>query len=231
MKSVVLVVLVTAMSARPAGAELPLAKAQLFGEHTQFSRSPIIVVNEGGQVHTTQDRAKDQDAWGLRVSVRPDQESDWNLELAMRTKKRSFFSYVGPITPTINGDYTRDSLAYSWWGPGASYDLELSPVVSLNFGLDFRIERVTYFLPEGVIVPEGYSESSVFTRPWARASLAFNLPHASTQIRPYIGFEGAVALTHKKVDVNPNTQHLAPEDMRRGFAPNVSVAVFAGVSF
>jgi hypothetical protein len=230
MKPVVLVVLVAAMSARPVSAELPLGKAQLFGEHAQFSRSPIIVVNEGGQVYTTQDRAKDQDAWGLRVSVRPDQESDWNLELAMRTKKRSFFSYAGPITPTVNADYTRDSLEYSWWGPGASYDMELSPLVSLNLGLDFRVERVTYYLPEGVIVPEGYSESSVFNRPWARASLTFTLPH-STQVRPFVGFEGAVALTHKKVDVNSNTQHLAPEDMRRGFAPNASMTIFAGVSF
>jgi hypothetical protein len=230
MKPVVLAVLVTAMSPRPAGAELPLARAQLFGEHDPFSRSPIIVENEAGQAYTTQDRAKAQNALGLRVSVRPDQESDWNLELAWRTKRRSSFSYVGPITPTIIGDYTKHSLEYSWWGPGASYDMELSPVVSLNLGLDFRVERVTYFLPQGVIVPEGYSESSVFNRPWARASLTFTLPH-STQVRPYVGFEGGVALTRKKVNVNATTQHLDPEDMRRGFAPNASLTIFAGVSF
>ena len=230
MKPVVLTALVATMSALPAEAEPPLARVQLFGEHTQFRQSPIILLSEGGQVYTTEDRPKDQNSWGLRLSIRPDQESNWNLELAVRAKKKSFFTYVGPISPTVSADFTKDSLEYGWWGPGVSYDLALGPVVSLNLGLDLRIERVTYFLPEGVIVPEGYSESSILNRPWARASLRFALPH-SAQVRPYFGVEGAAALTHKKVDINTTLQHLDPEDVRRGFAPNASVTVFAGISF
>jgi hypothetical protein len=227
---VVPVALVSTMSALLAGAEPPLARVQLFGDHVQLSQSPIIITSEGGQVYTTQDRPKDQDSWGLRISIRPDQESNWNMELAVRAKKKSFFTYAGPITPTVNADFTKDSLEYGWWGPGVSYDMALGSAVSINVGLDFRIERITYFLPEGVIVPEGYSESSILDRPWARGSLRFMLPH-SGQVHPYVGVEGAVALTHKKVDVNTATQHLDPEDLRRGFAPNASVSVFAGISF
>jgi hypothetical protein len=224
------IVLITAMPAFPADAERPLPRVQLFGEHTQLGRSPIIIVNEGGQVYTTQDRPKDQDSWGLRISIPPYQQSDWNLELAVRAKKKSLFTYAGLITPTISTDFTKHGLEYGWWGPGVSYDMRLGPFVSFNLGLDFRIERVTYFLPEGAIVPEGYSESSLFNRPWARASLRFTLPH-SAQVRPHFGIEGAAALTHKKVDTNTTLQRLDPEDLRRGFAPQASVTVFAGISF
>src|SRR5664279_2449279 len=116
MQPVFLAALVAAMPALTADAEPPLARVQLFGEHTQFHQSPIILLSEGGQGYTTQDRPKEQNSWGLRISIRPDQESNLNLELAVRAKQKSFFTYAGPIAPSVSADFTKDSLEYGWWG-------------------------------------------------------------------------------------------------------------------
>jgi hypothetical protein len=159
-----------------------------------------------------------------------DDEGKWNLELAVRSKKQSNLTYSGPISPSYTLDFSQDHLEYGWWGPGATYALKLGPVVSINAGLDLRIERLTYFLPVGTIVPEGYSETTIYDRPWARAAVTFTIP-MSTRIKPQIGIEGAVALVRKKVKTYSATQYVDSEDMRRGLAPNNSLTFFAGIAF
>ena len=140
----------TALLALPLVAgEAQRAKIQLFGEQTSFHLSPVLFVIEGGQTYTTQDRPKDQTSWGLRLSIGLDDEAKWNFELAVRAKKKSPFTYSGPVSPSLNVNFTQDGLEYGWWGPGFSYALRLGPVLTLNTGLDFRVERITYFLPAG----------------------------------------------------------------------------------
>lgn len=209
--------------------EGPRAKIQLFGERTSFRRGPVLFLIEGGQTYTTDDQPKDQTSWGLRVSMGLDDEAKWNLEMAVRAKKKSFLTFNGSISPSLNGDFTQDSLEYGWWGPGLSYALKLGPVVALNGGLDFRIERLTTFLPPSSGA-EGYSETTMYNRPWARAALTFTIP-VSARVKPQIGVEGAVALVRKKVNTFSATQYVDIEDMRRGLAPNASLSVFAGITF
>jgi hypothetical protein len=221
----------TALLALPLVAgEAQRAKIQLFGEQTSFHLSPVLFVIEGGQTYTTQDRPKDQTSWGLRFSIGLDDEAKWNFELAVRAKKKSPFTYSGPVSPSLNVDFTQDGLEYGWWGPGCTYSLKLGPVIALNTGLDFRVERITYFLPAGVVVAEGYSETTIYDRPWARMGLTFTIP-VSARIKPQIGVEGAVALVRKKVNTFSATQYVDPEDVRRGLAPNTSLSFFAGISF
>lgn len=210
--------------------ETPRIKVQLFGEHIAFRRSPVLFLIEGGQTYTTEDQPKSQTSGGLRFSIGLDDEARWNFELAMRAKKKSLLTYSGPVSPTLIADFSQDGIEYSWWGPGASYALKLGPVVALNLGFDLRIERVTYFLPVGVIVPEGYSETSMYNRPWARAALTFTIP-VSGRVKPQLGVEGAASLVRKNLKTYSTTQYVDPEDMRRGFAPNTSLSFFGGVTF
>lgn len=217
--------------AGPLGAaETPRARIQVFGEQTSFHRSPVLFVVEGGQTYATEDQPKQQKSWGLRISLGLDDEAKWNLELAGRAKKKSFLTYSGPVSPSFTYDFTQESVEYGWWGPGFTYALKLGPVVALNAGLELRVERITTFMAPGVVVPEGYSETTIYNRPWARAALTFTVP-VSARIRPQIGIEGALALVQKKVKTYSATQYVDPEDMRRGVAPNASVGVFVGVSF
>lgn len=221
----------TILLAAPLGArEKERAKVQLFMEQTSFRQSPVLFVIDGGQTYTTMDKPKDQKSWGLRFSLGIDEESNWNVEMAVRAKKKSYLTFTGPISPTLIGDFTKESVEYGWWGPGFTYALKLGPVVAFNAGLDFRIERITTFMTPGWAFPEGYSETTMYNRPWARASLTFTIP-LSARVRPQFGVEGAAALSRKKVKTYSATQYVDPEDMRRGLAPNTSVGFFAGISF
>lgn len=213
-----------------AAEEAPRAKVQLFGERTSFHKSPVLFVVEGGQTYTTEDQPKDQTSWGLRLALGIDEAATWNLEFAVRAKKKSAFTYSGPVSPTMTADFTGEGLEYGWWGPGLSYALKLGPAVALSAGLDLRVERLTVFLPAGVVVAEGYSETTMYNRPWARAALTFTVP-VSARVKPQLGVEGSVALTRKKVKTYSATQYVDAEDMRRGLAPQSALSFFAGITF
>jgi hypothetical protein len=210
--------------------DTPRAKVQLFGERTAFHRSPILFVVENGQTYTTEDQPKDQSSWGLRLSLGLDDEARWNLELAVRAKKKSNLTFSGSVSPTFSADFTQQTAEYGWWGPGASYALKLGPVVTLNAGLDLRVERITSFLPPGYLVAEGYSETTLYNRPWARAALTFTIP-LDSRVKPQVGIEGAAALVRKKVNTFTTAQYVDPEDMRRGLLPNTAFSFFAGLTF
>ncbi|MCE1203378.1 MAG: hypothetical protein LWW79_02060 [Holophagaceae bacterium] len=230
MRLATLATLATLCSAPLVAEEAPRAKVQLFGERTTFHKSPVLFVVEGGQTYTTEDQPKDQTSWGLRLSLGIDDAATWNVELAVRAKKKSPLTYSGPVSPTLTADFTQQGLEYGWWGPGLSYALKLGPAVSLSAGLDLRIERFTAFMPAGVVVEEGYSETTIYDRPWARAALTFTIP-VSARVKPQIGVEGSVALTRKKVKTYSDTQYVDAEDMRRGLAPRTAFSFFAGITF
>jgi hypothetical protein len=230
MRLIALATLTTLLSAPLVAGDTPRAKVQLFGEQTSFRRSPVLFVIEGGQTYTTEDRPKDQTSWGLRLSFGLDEEATWNVDLAVRAKKKSHLTFSGPVSPTQTADFTQDGLEYGWWGPGITYALKLGPMVTVNAGFDLRVERITYFLPAGVIVPEGYSETSIYDRPWAKAALTITLP-VSAGVKPQVGIEAAAALVRKKVKTFSGTQYVDPEDMRRGMAPDTAFSFFAGLTF
>ncbi|NWJ39343.1 MAG: hypothetical protein HXX12_00035 [Geothrix sp.] len=225
-----LALLATLCSAPLVAEDAPRAKVQLFGERTSFNKSPVLFVVEGGQTYTTEDQPKDQTSWGLRLSLGIDEAATWNVELAVRAKKKSALTYSGPVSPTLTADFTQEGFEYGWWGPGVSYALKLGPAVALSAGLDLRVERLTAFMPAGVVVAEGYSETTIYDRPWARAALTFTLP-VSARIKPQVGVEGSVALIRKKVKTYSTTQYVDAEDMRRGLAPQSAFSFFAGVTF
>jgi len=223
--------ILTVLLIDPLGAaETERAKLQVFGEQTSFRKSPVQFIVEGGQTYTTEDQPKDQKSWGLRLSFGLDDEAKWNVELAVRAKKKSFLTYNGPISPSLSADFTQTSIEYGWWGPAFTYALKLGPMVALNAGLELRVERITTFSTPFWAFPEGYSETTIYDRPWARAALTFTLP-VSTGIKPQIGIEGAYALVRKKVKTYSATQYVDVEDMRRGLVPNASFSVFAGMTF
>jgi len=230
MRLTTLATLATLCSAPLVAEDAPRAKVQLFGERTSFHKSPVLFVVEGGQTYTTEDQPKDQTSWGLRLSLGIDEAATWNVELAVRAKKKSPLTYSGPVSPTMTADFTQQGLEYGWWGPGLSYALKLGPAVALSAGLDLRIERFTAFMPAGVVVEEGYSETTIYDRPWARAALTFTIP-VSARVKPQIGVEGSVALTRKKVKTYSATQYVDAEDMRRGLAPQSAFSFFAGITF
>jgi len=230
MRLTTLALLATLGSVPLVAEDAPRAKVQLFGERTSFHKSPVLFVVEGGQTYTTEDQPKDQTSWGLRLSLGIDEAAAWNVELAVRAKKKSPLTFSGSVSPTLTADFTQEGVEYGWWGPGISYAVKLGPAIALSAALDLRVERLTVFMPAGVVVEEGYSETTIYDRPWARAALTFTIP-VSARVKPQIGVEGSVALTRKKVKTYSATQYVDAEDMRRGLAPQSAFSFFAGITF
>jgi|GEM_PF-2997382 len=211
--------------------QTPMARIIVFGEATTFRRNAWVFVQEAGKVFRADDRPGDQRSWGIRTSMGIDIDSPWSLELSIHSKNSSPFTYAGNISPNTSVDLRNFRLEYSWWGPGLSCAFNIGSAVRFNLGMDFRIERLTVFMPKASPSDEeGYSETTVYPRPWARASLILDLPSYGT-VRPFLGAEFAAALIRKHNQDWSPTQPLDPEDLRRGFAPDTSMAVFVGLAF
>ncbi len=204
--------------------QAPRAQLLVFGESTVFRRGPILYLQDGDQVYRTDDQPEDQRSWGLRATLGLDEDCRWNLEVAVRAKKQSRFTYVGLVSPIYFNDFRGNRLEYSWWGPGLSYGLRLAPTLRLHLGLDYRIERLTVFSEARD------TESTLYTRPWVRGGLAVEWPRREGA-RPVLGVEYGWALVREAVSDGVASPYPNREDLRRRLAPNASMDVFLGLRF
>jgi len=156
-------------------------------------------------------------------------------ELGGKFDSSSHFKFNGTV-PGSSGatvDMQNVKLTDSYWSLGAAYEFILQDTLSLGAHLEARGEylQLAGQVSSSIVPTYEYSQTTTYLRPWVRLSGDYTFLGAGHMLRPFVGVEGAVAITKTTQTETPNLG--GPIDGRtlKAMAPRYSYAAYAGVRF
>ncbi len=217
-------ILIMALAAGSLGAQGAPAldgRGQVF---VQQHRPSTIVV---GQVpDNLTDQPKKQTGVGLRFMGELASAPGFYYELGGMFDAASNFTLDGPL-----GSLTGAKFTESYWSLGAAYLVKIGEASTLGVHLEGRGEALRLSgqaVVGSVSTPLG--QSTTYLRPWVRGSADYTFTGIGTRMHPFVGIDGAVAVTRTSQTQVPNLGNFGNRNLR-SLAPETAASFYAGMRF
>jgi len=172
------------------------------------------------------DQPKTQTGVGVRFMGELASFPGFYYELGGMFDAASKFTLSGPL-----GSLTGAKFTESYWSLGAAYMVKLAETTTLGVHLEARGEALRLSgqaVVGNVSTPLG--QSTTYLRPWVRGSADYTFTGIGAAVHPFIGIDGAVAVTRTSQTQVPSLGSFDDRNLR-SLAPETAASLYAGIRF